>query len=96
MFVAEDFHSSDRFAKLFQQFNDQPNQAPAVREYLNAFLVIARKTKPNQPVFDSVVRRAFELARERSAEHGAASENRAAIIALGIALGTTEFGQLVG
>jgi hypothetical protein len=96
VFLAEDFHSSDRFAKLFQQFNDQPNQAPAVREYLNAFLVIARKTKPNQPVFDSVVRRAFELARERSAKHGAASENRAAIVALGIALGTTKLGQLVG
>ena len=96
VFVAEDFRDSDRFARLFQQFNDQPDRAPAVREYLNAFLVVARKTKPNQPVFDIVVRRAFELARERSAEHGAASENRAAIVALGIALGTTKLGHLVG
>lgn len=96
VFVAEDFRSSDRFAKLFQQFNDQPDQAPAVREYLNAFLVIAQKTKPHQPVFDMVVRRAFELARERSVQHDAAKENRAAIIALGIALGTTKLGHLVG
>jgi len=43
-----------------------------------------------------VVRRAFEVARERSTEHGAANENRAAILALGIALGTTKLGHLVG
>jgi len=49
--VSEDLGSSERLAKLVQQFNDRPGQAPAVREYLDAFVVIAQQAKPGQPVF---------------------------------------------
>ena len=61
-----------------------------------AFAEIAKGASRKDPLFDVVVRRAFAMARERSQAGNAVSENRAAILALGIALGTLKLDKYVG
>ncbi|MHB8972305.1 MAG: hypothetical protein ACYC3X_15545 [Pirellulaceae bacterium] len=96
LFIASDGAEHQRWSKIVQKFNNQPDYAPAVRCYLTAFAEVAQGAKPKDPLFEPVVRRAFELARERSQDGSAVAENRAAILALGIALGTLKLDKYVG
>ncbi|MHB8865601.1 MAG: hypothetical protein ACYC6N_24760 [Pirellulaceae bacterium] len=96
LFVADDGIPRQRLSKLVQQVADQPDFAPAVRQYLDALAETVAIAKRKDPLFDVVVRRAFTMARERSRTSDAVSENQASILALGIALGMLSLDQYVG
>jgi hypothetical protein len=105
VFIANDGANHRRWSKVFQQFGAQSDFAPVVRKYLDAFAEIAKSEKVaksaksekhQDPMFEVVVRRAFAMARERSQAGSAVSENRVAILALGIALGTLKLDMYVG
>ena len=68
----------------------------AVSLHLKEFAQIVRNAGSKDPLFEVVVQKAFELAQIRSGPDKAVEENRAAIVALGIALGHLQLAGFVG
>ncbi len=99
VYVSVDGLQHRRWAKMIRQTNSRFNRSDvssAIRVYLDEFAQIAKDAKPQQPLFDEVVRRAFELARDRSVSGDPVQENRAAILALGVSLGISRLGDFLG
>jgi hypothetical protein len=96
VYVSNEGVDGGRWARWVREIGDQPDVAPIVGIHLNALAEIAKNAKRKGPLFDVVVRRAFDMARERSQGGDAVQENRAAILALGIALGTLSLDRYVG
>ncbi len=86
-----------RLAQVLRQLGDHPDVSDAVSEHLGQIAHIVSRARPKEPLFDDVVRTAFQTARRRQQQTGDAQlENRAAILALGIALGHVDIERFVG
>lgn len=85
-----------RLSQLYAQLNDVPDVTAAVAQHLAQFSQIAARAKRQDPVFEMIVKSAFTTARQRSRFRDPVLENRAAILALGIALGHTNLAVFVG
>ncbi len=99
VYVSDDGLQHRRWAKMLRQTNqrfDRSDVSSAIRVYLDEFAQISKNAKPRQPLFDVVVRRAFELARDRSVSGNPVQENRTAILALGVSLGISRLGDFLG
>ncbi len=96
VYVSNEGIDRGRWARTLQQIGGQPDVAPIVRRHLTALSEIAKNAQRKGPLFGAVVRRAFDMARQRSPGGHPVQENRAAIVALGIALGTLSLDSYVG
>lgn len=94
--VSDDGLRRRRVAALVRRVGDQADVAPIVRTHLQAFAAIADGAQRRDPLFDVVVRQAFQLAQQRSLTADPVTENRTAILALGIALGHSGIEAFVG
>ncbi|MGM0488570.1 MAG: hypothetical protein ACQESR_17665 [Planctomycetota bacterium] len=96
--LSEDGIRARRIAKLLRQMGDHPDVTPAVRAHLSEFARVSRAAGDQEPLFARLVRGAFQRAFENRAQpgRGAAEANRAAILALGIALGHVNLERAVG
>ncbi len=94
--LANDGIRSRRLAKVLRRFGDHPDVSQAVSEHLTEFAQIASRAKRKDLLFDQVVRSAFQRAAQRSRGGNPVEENRAAILALGIALGHIQLESYIG
>ena len=96
LYVSVDGLRHRRIAKLVHEIGGHPDLTDAVTRYLSEFAEIVKATKGKGPLSALVVRKAFRIARRRSESGDPARENRAAILSLGIALGTITLEPFVG
>ena len=94
--VSNDGLRRRRLASVLRQLGDHPDVTLRVRNQLITFAEMVRSSDRKQPLFDTVVRSAFERAAKRSRGTNTLLENRAAILALGIALGHINLDTYVG
>lgn len=92
--VSDDGVRTRRIAKVLRQIGRHPDVSPQVTRHLTAFAEIARTADRQDPLFEEIVRDAFRRARD---SHNTPTDaNRAAILALGIALGHVNLERVVG
>ncbi len=94
--VADDGRHNRRLAKLLRQVGDHPDVTRPVSIQLREFAQIVSSAGRKEPLFDKVVRAAFERAADRSRHIKPVEANRAAILALGIGLGHINIERYVG
>ena len=84
-------------SRLFHDSEAAPIDIPAVHAQVLNLIAAAPKLPRNSDArFGAAVRNAFRFAQDRSPSDGAVDENRAALLALGIALGHPHVETLIG
>lgn len=96
LYVTVDGIRHRRLAKALRTIGAYPDVTDAVAEHLADVASIARRANRRDPLFDLVVRQAFQTAARRSETGDPVRENRAAILTLGLALGTVSLEGIVG
>ncbi len=94
--VSDDGIRTRRIAKVLRQLGAHPDVTRRVAAHLTAFAEIARAAERKTPLFAPIVRNAFHRATEDSLSGNAVEANRAAMVALGIALGHHTLERVVG
>lgn len=95
--ISDDGLSRRRLAKVLRHMGAHPDVSKSVDASILALADLSRNADRKEPLFERAVRRAFQQAAERSRGGGdPVRENRAAILALGIALGHLNVEKYVG
>ncbi len=94
--VSDEGIRTRRVAKMLRQLGDHPDVTRSVRTHLTAFAELQQAAGRDDSLFTPIVRNAFHRAIEDSVSGSAVEANRAAMVALGIALGHYKLERVVG